>query len=60
MKIICNVLFKLCGNDFLVEFEVCGEVFMDSVGFVKFNSEVEKCGEKVFVNLCNVVVGSLC
>lgn len=59
VKTIRNVPLKLRGNDFPAELEVRGEVFMDSAGFAKLNSEAEKRGEKVFVNPRNAAAGSL-
>jgi len=59
VKTIRNVPLKLRGNDFPAELEVRGEVFMDSAGFAKLNSEAEKSGEKVFVNPRNAAAGSL-
>jgi DNA ligase (NAD+) len=59
VKTIRNVPLKLRGDDFPAELEVRGEVFMDSAGFAKLNSEAEKRGEKVFVNPRNAAAGSL-
>ncbi|TMO43726.1 MULTISPECIES: NAD-dependent DNA ligase LigA [unclassified Pseudoalteromonas] len=59
VKTIRNVPLKLRGNDFPAELEVRGEVFMDSAGFAKLNSEADKRGEKVFVNPRNAAAGSL-
>jgi DNA ligase (NAD+) len=59
VKTIRNVPLKLRGDDFPAELEVRGEVFMDSAGFVKLNSEAEKRGDKVFVNPRNAAAGSL-
>jgi len=59
VKTIRNVPLKLRGNDFPAELEVRGEVFMDSAGFAKLNSDAEKRGEKVFVNPRNAAAGSL-
>lgn len=59
VKTIRNVPLKLRGDDFPSELEVRGEVFMDSAGFAKLNSEAEKRGEKVFVNPRNAAAGSL-
>ena len=58
VKTIRNVPLKLRG-DFPKELEVRGEVFMDSAGFEKLNSEAQKRGEKVFVNPRNAAAGSL-
>lgn len=58
VKTIRNVPLKLRG-DYPAELEVRGEVFMDSAGFEKLNSEAEKRGEKVFVNPRNAAAGSL-
>ena len=59
VKTIRNVPLKLRGDDFPAELEVRGEVFMDSAGFAKLNSEAEKRGDKVFVNPRNAAAGSL-
>ncbi|HCV02773.1 NAD-dependent DNA ligase LigA [Pseudoalteromonas sp. APAL1] len=59
VKTIRNVPLKLRGDDFPSELEVRGEVFMDSAGFAKLNSEADKRGEKVFVNPRNAAAGSL-
>ncbi|TMO23701.1 NAD-dependent DNA ligase LigA [Pseudoalteromonas sp. S4492] len=59
VKTIRNVPLKLRGDDFPAELEVRGEVFMDSTGFAKLNSEAEKRGDKVFVNPRNAAAGSL-
>lgn len=59
VKTIRNVPLKLRGDDFPAELEVRGEVFMDSAGFSKLNSEAEKRGDKVFVNPRNAAAGSL-
>jgi len=58
VKTIRNVPLKLRG-DYPKELEVRGEVFMDSAGFDKLNTEAEKRGEKVFVNPRNAAAGSL-
>lgn len=58
VKTIRNVPLKLRG-DYPSQLEVRGEVFMDSAGFEKLNSEAEKRGEKVFVNPRNAAAGSL-
>ncbi|WP_166114139.1 NAD-dependent DNA ligase LigA [Pseudoalteromonas sp. Z9A5] len=58
VKTIRNVPLKLRG-DYPKELEVRGEVFMNSAGFDKLNTEAEKRGEKVFVNPRNAAAGSL-
>ena len=58
VKTIRNVPLKLRG-DYPKELEVRGEVFMDSAGFDKLNTEAEKRGDKVFVNPRNAAAGSL-
>ncbi|MBB1339477.1 NAD-dependent DNA ligase LigA [Pseudoalteromonas sp. SR44-2] len=58
VKTIRNVPLKLRG-DYPKELEVRGEVFMDSAGFDKLNTEAQKRGEKVFVNPRNAAAGSL-
>ncbi|WP_372762905.1 NAD-dependent DNA ligase LigA [Pseudoalteromonas sp.] len=59
VKTIRNVPLKLRGDDYPAELEVRGEVFMDSAGFEKLNSEAQQRGEKVFVNPRNAAAGSL-
>ncbi len=45
-KTIRNVPLKLRGDDIPAELEVRGEVFMDTAGFIKLNTEAQKRGEK--------------
>nr|WP_193987523.1 NAD-dependent DNA ligase LigA [Lelliottia steviae] len=59
VKTIRNVPLKLRGDDIPAELEVRGEVFMDTAGFIKLNTEAQKRGEKVFVNPRNAAAGSL-
>jgi DNA ligase (NAD+) len=59
VKTIRNVPLKLRGDDYPAELEVRGEVFMDSAGFDKLNSQAQQRGEKVFVNPRNAAAGSL-
>ncbi len=59
IKTINTIPLKLIGKNFLDQFEVRGEVFIDINDFEKLNSEAKKTGDKVFANPRNAAAGSL-
>jgi len=59
VRTIESVPLSLLGNDYPTTLEVRGEVFMPRAGFLAFNAEATKNGEKTFVNPRNAAAGSL-
>lgn len=59
IRTIPAIPLHLRGKDFPKTLEVRGEVFMPKEGFKKLNAELERKGQKTFVNPRNAAAGSL-
>lgn len=59
VRTIGSVPLSLIGKGFPSTLEVRGEVFMPRAGFLAFNAEATRKGEKTFVNPRNAAAGSL-
>ena len=58
-RTISVIPLQLRGSNYPNQVEIRGEVLMSREGFIKFNSEAEKRGEKTFANPRNAASGSL-
>lgn len=59
IRTIASIPLHLRGQDFPATLEVRGEVFMPKAGFTQLNAELERKGQKSFVNPRNAAAGSL-
>ncbi len=59
VKTIRSVPLKLKGNGYPDEFEIRGEIFFPSDGFLKLNQDREESGEPAFANPRNAAAGTL-
>lgn len=59
VRTIPSIPLRLRGNEFPTLLEVRGEVYMELENFKKFNRNMDKLGQKSFVNPRNAAAGSL-
>lgn len=59
VRTIKSIPLVLTGNDYPIDFEIRGEIYMPREKFEKMNREREEAGEQVFANPRNATSGTL-